>query len=107
MVRKLHEKNQTLIKKNMSELIKKTYANKGKIERLKPLVISVSQFQELYVQKPQPLKIGDGIKIKNDTRFYEIIEFLEDPRGTIKIKEISCFSGKIRFINYGQINEVL
>jgi hypothetical protein len=91
----------------MSELIKKTYANKGKIERLKPLVISDSQFQELYVQKPQPLKIGDGIKLKNDARFYEIIEFLEDPRGTIKIKEISCFSGKIRFINCGQINEVL
>lgn len=69
-------------------------------------------FKKMYLQEPQPLKIGDAIKLRNthdfsikapDTNIYEVMEFLD--KGDLKIKEV--YSGKVRIINSGRISEAV
>lgn len=71
-----------------------------------------SEFRKQYLQEPVPLKIGDGIKLRNprgfsiepaDTFVYKVVEFLD--KGDIRIKEM--FGNKEKIINQGRIGEVI
>lgn len=90
---------------------KEIYRNKAKeVERA--IDFTRSQALKEFLQEPTPLKIGDGIKLRNprgfsiepaDTKVHEVIEFLD--KGDIRIREI--FSKKERIINSGLIGEVI
>lgn len=60
------------------------------------------QYLEQYIQKPNPLKIGDLVRLKFDTKHYEVLQFID--KGMIIVEDIT--NKKHRIIDSGDIQEV-
>jgi len=60
------------------------------------------EYLEQYMQKPNPLKIGDRVKLKFDSKTYEVLQFMD--KGWIIVEDL--VNKKHRIIDSGNIKEV-